>query len=206
MFLAPQLRSMLAPVLLASLSTVAAAMPRDVVAPVAGTWTANSATSVTLRGEAQDGAGAATHSLSAALRGSAEGGLLAGSLQQIRAAPQVLPAIVYELDGAYSRGIDGCLYFSADVRLDLGFLGLPTTVKVGEISGVLQALVLEPKSRGSKPLTSSAEALPTIDVQPLVEPSGSCAGGLEPAAQGVPVSKLPLGRAGLLLATLRFLE
>lgn len=215
MTLALQLRSLLAPLFLASLPTLATAAPRDVVAPVAGMWMANSATSVALRGEVQDAAGAATHALSAALRGSAEGGLIAGSLTQVHASPQVLPALEYQLEGAYSRGIDGRLYFSADVRLDLGFLGLPATVKVGELSGVLQPFAIEPATRASSSAALSVGALPALEVEPLGA-FGTCPGGLDagvlvapvprPAGVSSTIAKRPVARSGLLLATLRFLE
>lgn len=215
MDLALQLRSMLAPVLLAAVPTLATAAPRDVLAPVAGVWTANSATSVLLRGEVQGAEGSITHALRAQLRGSAEGGLFGGALAQVGGGADLLPALEYKLAGAYSRGIDGQLYFSADVLLDLGFLGLPAEVKVGELSGVLQALQVEPASFEA---STSLEpiVLPKLDAAPLAA-AGYCPGGLY---AGVPVpvergaaptagavlSQRPVARSGLLYATLRFLQ
>lgn len=214
MFLALKLRSILAPVLLASLPTLATAASRDVGSPVAGMWAANSATSVVLRGAVEGAKGSVTHTLRAQLRGSAEGGVLGGELAQASASPDLLPALEYKLAGAYSRGIDGQLYFSADVLLDLGFLGLSAEVKVGELSGVLLTLQVEPASVGTSP-GAVAVVLPKLDAEPL-EAFGYCPGGLsagEPvareraAAPGVgTVEKRPVARGGILRATLRFLE
>jgi hypothetical protein len=199
MSLAFCLRSILASSALALLPATALAAAPDVKCAVVGAWSAPSPQVVLLRAEVGPAETSASHSLGGKLLGDIEGGELAGELvplaQDALAPLKPLLPLRYELAGAYSRGIDGQLYFAADVLLDLRQIGLAGIVKVGECSGVVAVIPIEP---GTTAVGVGPGELRTASLGQL--------GGSIPKARVSVKPRRPIARGGIFLASLRLFE